>query len=121
MQTKHQITCDILATLGSEPALNYDQAMRTWWMNFSRQHSMRLTDVGFETLKSTGIKSYEFDIPVGITINARMLLTLDRKLQCAYFAKLDRKPQLILFGSEQAMMFAMYNDIDKWLQFLDRQ
>jgi hypothetical protein len=45
---------------------------------------------------------------------------LDKKLQCPYFIKLGKNPQLTLFGGEQATMLALYGDLEKFLKYLNR-
>jgi hypothetical protein len=47
-------------------------------------------------------------------------MILNRKLDCPYFLKGGKSTRLILFGSKQAMMYAMYGDMEKFLNYLKR-
>jgi hypothetical protein len=47
-------------------------------------------------------------------------MTLNRKLDCPHYLKAGKTPKLIIFGSQQAIMYAMYGDLEKFLRYLDR-
>ena len=81
---------------------------------------MRLTNAGFMALSTGDFETYSFAVPTNLVAIAKHLLILDKKLDCPYYIKIGKNPQIILFGSKQAVMLAMYNDLEKWMAFLTR-
>jgi hypothetical protein len=120
MLTKQQITEYILAGLPEDDRLTYDEACKAWWMNFRDGGGFRLTNAGFMAIGTCDLETYWFAVPTNLSAIARHLLILDKKLDCPYYIKIGKKPQIVLFGSKQAMMLAMYGDLEKWLTFLSR-
>lgn len=121
MITKEQITRKILQSFPKEITMTVDQALQAWWMNFRDGGGMRLTQAGFDTLSASDFETYCFDVPHGFVLSSpRHLLILDKKLDCPYFIKLGKKSQIVLFGSRQAVMLAMYGDLTQWMTFLTR-
>jgi len=47
-------------------------------------------------------------------------MILNRKLDCPYYLKGGKNARLILFGSQAAVMYAMYGDMEKFLHYLER-
>jgi hypothetical protein len=120
MLNKSQITQRVLELLPPENCIDFDHACHSWWMDFRRQGGMRLTQAGFDVLTTVGeFETHCFDIPPAVP--GWHLITLNRKLDCPYFIKSGKKPKLFVFGSKQAMMLALYGDLNQWLAFLDRQ
>ena len=116
MPNKQKLT----ETLAAQSDLwTVEEAMREWWQ--SPNGGWRLNTVGFEAFEQYKLEHWDFETDVAIHSVPRVLLTLDRKLDCPYFIKLGKQPQLIVFGSKQAMMLAMYNDLEKFLKYLARQ
>ena len=120
MLTKQQITQQILTGLPEEDRPTYDEACKSWWMNFRDGGGFRLTNAGYMALSTWDFETYSFDVPTNIVAIARHLLTLDKKLDCPYYIKIGKNPQIVLFGSRQAVMLAMYGDLEKWMLFLNR-
>lgn len=120
MLSKQAITQRILEGLPENDRPTFDEALQSWWMNFRDGGGMRLTQHGFLAISTFDIETYTFDVPPGLPAKPGQLLTLDRKLDCPYFIKLGKKPQLIVFGSQQATMLALYGDLEKFLRYLDR-
>ena len=118
--TKQEITALVLEKLPDSERLTLDQALRVWWMNFQTNGGMRLTAEGLAALTVLEIKCHTFDLPTALPRLASTLLILDKKLDCPYYIHIGKKCQLLVFGSEQAMMLALYNDPAKWLDFLSR-
>jgi len=119
MLNKSQITQRVLELLPPENCIDFDHACHSWWMDFRPQGGMRLTQAGFDVLTTVGqFETHCFSIPPAVP--GWHLITLNRKLDCPYFIKSGKKPQLFVFGSEQAMMLALYGDLNKWLDFLKR-
>ena len=120
MLTKLQITEHILAGLPEDDRPTYDEACKAWWMNFRDGGGFRLTNAGYMAIGTCDLETYSFDSPTSLVAIARHLLTLDKKLDCPYYLKIGKRPQIVLFGSKQAVMLAMYGDLEKWLTFLNR-
>jgi len=120
MLTKQQITERILTGLPSEDQLTYDVACKSWWMNFREGGGFRLTTAGYMAIGTCDLETYAFDAPPDLVAKPKHLLTFDKKLACPYYIKIGKQPQIILFGSQQAVMLAMYGDLEKWLKFLNR-
>ena len=120
MLPKQSITEYILAGLPEEDRPTYDEACKSWWMNFREGGGMRLTTAGYMALSTGDFETYSFAVPTKLVAIARHLLILDKKLDCPYYIKIGKNPQIVLFGSKQAVMLAMYGDLEKWLKFLNR-
>lgn len=120
MITKQQYTQRLLESLPEDDRPTYEDACQSWWMNFRDGGGMRLTTAGFQAFATCDLETYAFDVPPNLVAMPRHLLTLDKKLDCPYYIRIGKRPQIILFGSKQAIMLAMYNDLEKWLSFLNR-
>jgi len=120
MFSKQKITQKIIQRLPENDRPTYDEACKSWWMNFREGGGMRLTTAGYMALGTGDFETYSFAVPTNIVAIARHLLTLDKKLDCPYYIKIGKNPQIVLFGSKQAVMLAMYNDLEKWLKYLSR-
>jgi hypothetical protein len=118
--TKEQITADILSKLPESEQIPFEQALRVWWMNFRAGGGLRLTVPGLAAFTILEEKCYPFELPHNLPRLAKTLLILDKKLHCPYYIHIGKKCQLLVFGSEQAVMLALYNDPEKWLDFLNR-
>ena len=94
-----------------------EDAMQQWWQN--PNGGWRLTYDGFKAFEHYNLEHWDFVVPVAATPGT--LLTLDRKLDCPYYIQFGKQPKLIVFGSKQAVMLAMYNDLEKFLKYLARQ
>jgi hypothetical protein len=122
MSSKDAITRQILELLPVGSRIDFEDAYQRWWLDFRPQGGMRLTPAGFDTLCAVGeFQTHCFNVPPALLVTPRHLITLNRKLDCPYFIKTGKKPQLLVLGSEQAMMLALYGDLNKWLDFLQRQ
>jgi hypothetical protein len=120
MFDKHQLTRQIIDQLPGDECPEFDEAFAAWWMNSREGKGMRLTTAGYQIIITIDIAAYVFDIPPGMAMLPRHLLLLDRKLDCPYYLKTGKKPQITLFGSEQAVMMAMYGDLDRFMRYLER-
>ena len=118
MSSKKQITLKLLESLPADDRLTYDQALVDWWMIFTKQDGLRLTQNGFDIFKKQHITSYGFAVPKIYRMGD--LLVLSRKLDCPYYIEPGKTPVLHLFGSTQATMYAMYGDFGRFLRYLER-
>ena len=120
MFDKHQLTRRILDQLPSDDCPVFDEAYAAWWMDSREGKGMRLTTAGYQAIATLDTAMYVFDIPAGMAMLPRHLLLMDRKLDCPYYLKTGKKPQITLCGSEQALMMTMYGDMDKFMRYLER-
>lgn len=120
MFDKHQLTRQIIHQLPPDECLVFEEAFAAWWMDSRDGGGMRLTTAGYQAITTIDIAMYVFDISADQVMLPRHLLLLDRKLDCPYYLKTGKKPQITLFGSDQALMLIMYGDLNKFLRYLER-
>ena len=95
------------------PVWDFDAAMRDWWQN--PRGGWRLSHVGFDTFEQCELEHWDYAIAKDISAQPSILLTLDRKLKQPYYIKLGKKPQLCFFDSKEAVMYALYGDITRFI------
>ena len=119
MPSKQQLTQHLLNQLPADDRPGYQFALKTWWQDSRDDGGLRLSPYGLDVFKLLKIKQYEFEF--FRSLSPGLLMTLNRKLDCPYFLKGGKSTRLILFGDKQAIMYAMYGDMEKFLRYLDRQ
>ena len=110
----------ILDELPEQDRISFDLAMRDWWQDIRDIGGLRLSISGFQVFNQLNLARYEFDVPPATPAKPSQLITLNSKLDCPYYIQIGKKPKLILFESKQAMMFALYGDLQKFLEYLGR-
>lgn len=95
-----------------------EAAMKHWWQDVRDDSGLRLTISGYDAFKFLTIDQHEFDF--SRVLSPSLLMTLNKKLDCPYYIKVGKTPKLIIFGSQQAIMYAMYGDLEKFLRYLNR-
>jgi len=119
MFDKQQLTQQLLDQLPEDERPSIGFAIRTWWQNPHEDGGLRLTLHGLDVFQNfLKIESHEYEFIRALSPG--MLMTLSRKLDCPYFLRGGRTNRLYLFGSKQAVMYAMYGDMEKFLHYLDR-
>jgi hypothetical protein len=120
MFNKQQLTQQILNQLPADDRPSLEQAMKYWWQDIRDEGGLRLSMSGYDAFTSLNIERHTFEVPPSTPALPRQLIILNKKLDCPYYLSLGKKPKLIIFGSTQAIMYAMYGDLNKFLLYLDR-
>ena len=119
---KLSITLGLLEKLPEDRREPWDQAMVTWWANIRPEGGLRLTRHGYEILHDVlQYESWSLDLSGQsyTSMNKRVILDLDRKLEWPYFIDFNPRKKtrrIVLFGSREAMMATMYGDLARWLE-----
>jgi hypothetical protein len=121
MASKRTITCAVLDVCVGEHKPTLDQALAEWWKNPREDAGLRLTAEGFFIFNLAEIQHYKFQLPPGIHARARTLLILDRKMTCPYYLTQGKAPEIYIYGSKEASLFALYGDVEKFLRGIARQ
>jgi hypothetical protein len=92
-------------------------AMEHWWQN---AHSgWRLTYEGFKALKQYKLEHWDFDAPK-LVPTPGLLLALDRKLTAPYYLHIGKDSRVCFFDSKEATMYALYQDVKRFVASLQR-
>ena len=107
-----------------------DRAMKTWWANIRPQGGLRLTQHGYHIMHEVlQLESWQMDLsgtdpshPFRSRITKKIILDLDRKMTWPYYLDFNarkKRRRIVFFGSREAMMAAMYGDLERWLASLN--
>lgn len=118
MPNRTELTQTILNQLPEDQRPKLSTAMKSWWMNLRETGGMRLTQEGYRVFDELELEQYTFDMPL---LLPRHLIALDQNLTCPYWIKGGKKSQLVLFGSRESVMMALYGDIDRFVEMLLRK
>jgi len=118
MPDKQRLTQQLLTQLPVDNRPGLEEALKAWWQDPRDDGGLRLSISGYDTFKFLSIEQHAFDFTK--VLSPSLLMTLNRKLDCPYYLKAGKTPKLIIFGSQQAIMYAMYGDLEKFLRYLDR-
>jgi hypothetical protein len=117
MTPREQLTRRLLDELPSTHHTCLEQARITWWMNLRRDGGFRLSRQGFEILAQVlELQHWRLDTP---DLTSADVLQLDKRLTTPYYLDQKRR-ELVLFGSREAMMAVLYADLKVWLSSLDQ-
>ena len=70
----------------------FNMLYRAWWTNWraAEDRRFRLTDIGFKYFQETAdIKFYQIKIPLEIIITNKVIIDLDKFINCPYFLAPD--------------------------------
>jgi len=119
MPDKLNLTQQLLTQLPADDRPSFEWALKSWWQDLRDDGGLRLSISGYNVFKFLSIEQYEFDFTK--VLSPSLLMILNRKLDCPYYLKGGKTSRLILFGSQAAVMYAMYGDMEKFLRYLDWQ
>ena len=114
---KKKLTEELVQHLPEKFKIAVDEALPMWWYNLRAGGGMRLTKIGYETFtKILDLEYYEYAVEP-FSINSRMIIELDRKLQHPWFLVTHKQmpKSIVFFGSKEAMMANLYGDLKKFL------
>lgn len=120
MPTRQEWTYLVLQQAGLCDQLTEHQANQLWWQDIRLQHGMRLTRAGYDAFVLANQPGYEFKLPVNFPIRGRHYLALSRRLADPFYLAVDRKSCLTLFGGTEATMYALYGDLNRFVDALIR-
>ena len=126
---KFDIVQRLLADIPDSLREPEDRAMKTWWANIRPQGGLRLTQHGYHIMHEIlQLESWQMDLsgtdpshPSRSSITKKIILDLDRKLIWPYYLDFNarkKRRRIVFFGSREAMMAAMYGDLERWLASL---
>jgi hypothetical protein len=116
MHNKQKITQAVLEICVGSHKPTLEEAVRTWWKNPNPDAGMRLTAEGYFVFNLAEIEAYKFQLPPSIHAKSRTLLTLDRGMTCPYYLTQGKAPEIYIYGGQEATMFALYGDVEKFLR-----
>lgn len=117
MRDKKKLTAELVQHLTDPYKVTESEALATWWHNLRNSGGLRLTEIGYKVFsKFLELEKYEYPLHP-FTINGRMIIALDRKLQQPWYIQFHKKMpmSLIFFGSKEAMLANLYGDLEKFL------
>jgi hypothetical protein len=124
MLDRTKLTQEWLDQLDSEFRPDLSKAMLEWWRNIRHTGGLGLSDVGYSWLtQELELPHWRYVIPhtSATSMSLQRQLTLDQHCPCVYwFRSTSRDFQIAFFDSQQAMMFNLYGDLDRYLAMIKR-
>ena len=115
-RNKQSITRAVLAAIEQHTKDDFDQAMIAWWSNIRATGGMRLTASGHVSFQAAELQSWAVPLEdIKITMDKKLLLDLDRKLQFPYFIDYKNK-SVVFYSSKEAMLAQLYTDIPSFVK-----
>jgi hypothetical protein len=113
---KEEITRKILPLIDSTEILDFDYAMKTWWVNIRNTGGLCLTSLGDKMFRQAKIECYDLILDWTNYSNAGMLM-LDRKMPCPYYIHFASKQNFVsVYDSRVAMMITLHGGVEKFLK-----
>ena len=118
MRDKFALTQELLKHLKDANSITFEQARAHWWYNLRQDGGLRLTALGYLTLiNEIELDSYRYVLKEYEIVNIRTIIELDQRLQMPYFIGSHKgvPTEIIFFGSKEAMMVRLYDDLQRFL------
>ena len=115
MRDKRQLTQLLIDQLPEHNRAPVDEIYPIWWQNLRSGGGMRLTDRGYDAFCNLlQLEHYYFPL-AGLDLHT--VIAMDRKLQLPYYVEFRKRVSynLILFGSQEAVLINLYGDLKKFL------
>jgi hypothetical protein len=119
MPTKAALTRIVLDLLQDQTAYDFDSALTLWWQDSRDIGGMRLTPSGHEHFQQASFEYWKFDIATNKPVKPVHFLMLTMYLQMPYFLDLGKKRSISFYSSKEATLYALYGDIDKFVNALE--
>ena len=119
MRDKRKLTEELINLLPAEDRADLTTITHSWWFNTRRNGGMRLTAVGHRAFtEQLDLEHYSYDVDNPLLFTQQTILKLDRKMQMPYYIHAVKgiPKRIIFFGSREALMVNLYNNLQ---QFLD--
>ena len=119
MRDKKKLTEELINLLPEKDRADLTTISHAWWFNTRRNGGMRLTAVGHQAfIEQLDLEHYSYVVDNPMLFNQQTILKLDRKMQMPYYIHAVKgiPKQIIFFGSKEAVMVNLYNNLQ---QFLD--
>jgi len=122
MSRKLYYTQQLLRQLPDDDRPTEDAALKEWWQDIREDSGLRLSWEGYEVMIQLEVESWSFDI--AMPIGPGQLILLNNKLTCPYFIIMGKnmlskkEPRIIMYGSQEATMYALYGDLKRFLNYL---
>lgn len=114
-EIKRKYTVEVLNALPMHMRLDFDGAMRQWWMNFRKEGGLRLSEKGNTMFGVAQIEGYTFECKQNNRAWLAMLRDLNNKLICPYYLG---KISITIYDSKAALMVSLYGDIFSYIDSL---
>ena len=115
-RNKRAITKAVLAAIEQHSQEDFDSAMLSWWINIRSTGGMRLTPFGHSSFQAAELQSWAVKLEdIKLSMDKKLLLDLDRKLQFPYFIDYKNK-SVVFYSSKEAMLATMYTDIPSFIK-----
>lgn len=108
MDQKTKITKLVLESQGIDASdKRVRQTIPTWWVNPRKKEKggLRLTEQGFKCLTDSGIKSHRIKFENPMVINNKILINLDRFIDCPWFAT---NREVFVFNDRMAVQLVLF-------------
>ena len=118
MRDKAELTRQLIAQLPEQAQVDFQQAMRTWWVNLRLGGGLRLTETGYTVFAGVlELERYIYTIPDRQQVNLALILKLDKQLQSPYYIELEKRRarRIVFFDSREAVMANLYGSLDQFL------
>ena len=118
MRDKAELTRQLIAQLPEPAQVDFQQAMRTWWVNLRLGGGLRLTETGYLVFAGVlELERYIYTIPDRQQVNLALILKLDKQLQSPYYIELEKRRarRIVFFDSREAVMANLYGSLDQFL------
>ena len=118
MRDKAELTRQLIAQLPETAQVDFQQAMRTWWVNLRLGGGLRLTETGYTVFAAVlELERYIYTIPDRQQVNLALILKLDKQLQSPYYIELEKRRarRIVFFDSREAVMANLYGSLDQFL------
>jgi hypothetical protein len=88
---------------------------KAWWANWknNEDRSFKLTDSGYKYFNEIAeVKFYEIRFPVGLVVTNRIIIDLDRYIDCPYYINNDK---IYVTGEKTAVQLVLFDgDLTKF-------